>query len=139
MSKEVRCIMFSAEDTHAAVASFLGRKLKGLDPYAVHRVELSSQDGAVSARVSLSGERTGDAPTLDPNEIMAAMLMHCRGQRIPLSNRSTKKIELSEGRLVLVMSMNFESVQPAVGKGAVVYTPADDRRFASESHYGKRL
>jgi len=35
--------------------------------------------------------------------------------------------------------MNFESVQPAVAKGAVVYTPADDRQFASDSHYGKRL
>jgi len=79
MSKEVRCIMFSADDTHAAVASFLGRKMKGLDPYAVERVELSSQDGAVSASVGLSGERAGDAPTLDSNEVMAAMRTAARG------------------------------------------------------------
>src|SRR5947209_840314 len=102
MSKEARSIMFAQEETRAAFAAFLGRKLKGVDPYTVEKVELSQHGGAVSAEVSVLAGQQIEASALDSNEVMAAMLMHCRGRRIPLSNRATKKTELSEGRLVLV-------------------------------------
>jgi hypothetical protein len=119
MAKEVRCIMFSAEEARAAVAVFLSRRTQGVARYVWDKVELSTTAGVVTALAASEKESIG----LDPNELLAAVLLHCRNTRIPLSNRSVKKLELSNGSLVLVASLNLERVQPAVVSGSVVYAP----------------
>src|SRR3954451_17410287 len=106
MSKEVRCIMFTSDEIQVALTHFVRCRVPSCNPYELAKVDLSERDGAVTARITLSIDGASSGMTLDAHELMAAILMYCRACRIPLSNRSTKKIELSEVRLVLVMSMN---------------------------------
>jgi hypothetical protein len=138
MSKEVRCIMFTSEEIHVALEDALWRRNPKSRP-SIRSAELFEQDGAVKARVTRSDDDGTEQVVLDPNEVMGAVLMFCRTRRLPLSNRSMKKIELAEGRLVLVMSMNLEFVRPAVVSGAVVYAPAADKEFVTASHHAKRF
>src|SRR4051794_10021450 len=138
MSKEVRCIMFTAEEIHVALEDALWRRNPKTRP-SIGGVELFDQEGAVMARISRSDDDGSEQAVLDPNELMGAVLMFCRARRLPLSNRSVKKIELAEGRLVLVMSMNLEFVRPTVASGAVVYALAADQEFATASHHAKRF
>lgn len=128
MAKEVRCILFSSEEVLSAVSEFLTRKVQGLDPYEVKGVELIEAGSVVCVRASYASQK--GALELDGNELMAAVLMFCRRVRIPLSNRSAKKLELANGSLVLAMSMNLEFAAPSLEQGTVMYTSEADRAFA---------
>lgn len=122
MAKEVRSILFTAEETRGAVASFLRRRVTGLSPYAVEHVDIWVSDGAVQAQAYMRRDRADAPAVLEPNELLSAVLLHCRHARIPLSNRSVKRLDISNGCLVLTMSLNAEAAQPRVEGNAVVHS-----------------
>jgi hypothetical protein len=135
MSKEVRCIMFSQAEVRVAVERWLLRQGPPLAYSTWEELDLSLQDGEVTARV-----RSADGSAkLDSRDLMGAVLLHCHRTRTPLSSRAVKKLELSNGNLVLVSSMNMCSAEGRVIGDAVVYGPTgEEREFASnENHIGR--
>lgn len=122
MAKEVRSILFTAEETRIAVGEFLRRRGHAVNPRPVECVDIKLADGAVEAYAYMRRDRSDPPALLDPNELMAAVLMHCRGARIPLSNRASKRLDVSSGCLVLTMSMNADPAQPRIAGNAVVHS-----------------
>ena len=122
MAKEVRSILFTAEETRSAVAEFLRRRGGAAISGAVECVDIKVADGEVEAHAYARRDR-GDAPAmLDANELLAAVTMHCRGARIPLSSRSSKRLDVSSGCLVLTMSMNAESAPLRAAGNAALHS-----------------
>lgn len=121
MAREVRCVLFSAEETRSAVAELVIRRVPSLHPYAVERVEVSERDGTIAAAIQYGRGHTGPS-SLDSNELMSAVLMFCQQVRIPLSRRSAKRLELVGSELALIMSLNERRAQPRIEGGTVVHT-----------------
>lgn len=76
MPKEVRSILFTAEETCSAVAGFLLGRIRGLNPYEVERVEMSVSESAVHARAFLHRSRQGEPAVLQPDELLSAVLLN---------------------------------------------------------------
>ena len=122
MAKEVRSILFTAEETRNAVSGFLLGRIRGLHPYAVEQVDIKVADGVVQAYAFMRRDRSDAPAVLDSQGLLTAVLMHCRGARIPLSNRSSKRLDISNGCLVLTMSMNADPAPPRVEGNTVVHS-----------------
>ncbi len=143
VAREVRFILFTSEETRSAVAEFLLRRTQNTRPIQVERVELElAANGAVVAQVHLLSRAGGalsqafsnwraatTSPesaivTLESNELLASVLIHCRRVNIPISSRSAKRLELSSGCLVLAMSLNTSPghTQPKIDGGMVVHS-----------------
>ena len=122
--KRVRSILFTADETRSAVAAFLLRRRHARDPYAVECVDIKIADGAVQGCAYMRRDRGDEPAVLDPDELLAAVLMHCRSARIPLSSRSSKRLDVSNGCLVLTMSIAAESAPKFPDRTAVQSVPA---------------
>jgi len=124
LAQEVRSILFTEEEIHAAVTQMLMQRIRGLTPHQVARVEVYRRDGIVSATVLFSKELNAKR-MLDPNELMSAVLMHCRKSRIPLSNRAEKRLGVIDGRLSLTMSLNLRRMAPRIKGDTVTHAVSD--------------
>ncbi len=147
MAREVRFILFSAEETRSAVEDFLMRQRRDTKPVHVDKVDLELRDGAVAGHAhvvrgggqlsqAFSGWRSAvTSPesalvTLSASELLASILIFCRRAQIPISSRSAKRLEISSGCLVVSMSLNTQGTQPKVEGGAVIHS-AGDMSFAT--------
>ena len=151
VAREVRFILFTQEETRSAVAEFLLRRTQSARPIQVERVDLElAPDGSVLAHAHLLSRANGAlseafsswrAATTSPesaivnlgsSELLASILIHCRRANIPISSRSTKKLELSSGCLVLAMSLNTSPghTQPKIDGGMVVHSGSEAAAFA---------
>lgn len=123
MAQEVRSILFTAEETRAAVMALLLQRFGALRPQQVERVELLLRDGSVHASIRL---RTGFEARheLDAGELMGAILLYCRRARIPLPSRSQKRLGVVAGSLSLTTTLNFRRADPWVHGSTVVHCAA---------------
>ncbi len=124
MAQEVRSILFTDEEVHAAVTHLLMQRIRGLSPDHVSRVEIELRDGIVQSTVRLTKE-PGTTCVLDSNELMSAVLMHCRRSRIPLASRAVKRLGVIDGCLSLTTAINLTRIAPWVGGNTVVHAVAE--------------
>ncbi len=117
---ELRYIMFDAEEVRVAVCQHLAFKNKRIDPRAIGRVAVFTAGTEVVADV-YSARDPSASLRVETTELMQALLAFCRLNRIPLPRLSPKKLELSDGRLVLVTGTNPTPTEPKVVDGAIVY------------------
>ncbi len=133
MAQEVRSILFTEDEIHQAVTQLLMQRVRGLAPHQVARVEVYVREGVVHTTVRFSKELNAKR-VLDPNELMSAVLMHCRKSRIPLSNRAQKRLNVINGCLSLTTSLNLKKMAPWIEGDTVVHAVADETLL--EQHAG---
>jgi hypothetical protein len=117
--KEIRAILFTADEVRTVVDDFLR---KGAAGRKVQSVELEVVKGAVHGRARLGRGADAKLTVLGPQDMMTAVLMYCRGLRIPLASRAVKQLEIASTGLMLTMSLSQESSAPRVNGNAVEYT-----------------
>ena len=120
MVQEVRSILFTAEESHAAVTILLVMHVRGLRPEQVMHVQLG--DGPISATATLRA--TDGAETiraLTTEDLMSAALLFCRRAHIPLSTRSQKRLTLVAGCLALTTSINLRAAAPIVTGSTIAH------------------
>ena len=113
MAREARYVLFTLEEVQAAVTDLVSRRGLPRDMLGLERVELLSADGKVAARGHYNRQFAREPLVVDHNELFASIVVHCRRQRIPLSNRSAKWLEIKDGGLALVMTMESGQTQAA--------------------------
>ena len=120
MVQEVRSILFSAEECHAAATTLLVMRVRGLRPEHVLRLEFggSAMTALVTVRAGAGAETTH---LLSTEDLMSAVLLFCRKARIPLSTRSHKRLTLIAGCLALTTSINLRAAAPMVDGGTIVH------------------
>lgn len=120
MVQEVRSILFTAEEGHAAVTVLLALRDRGLRPEQVVHVEFG--DKPVSASATLRAKDGAETiRTLTTDDLMSAALLYCRRAHIPLSTRSHKRLNLVSGCLALTTSINLRAAAPVVTDGAIIH------------------
>lgn len=120
MPKEIRAILFTADEVRGVVEHFLQKGSAG-PKQAVERVEIEIVKGALHGRVLTRGSNAQPA-LLGPQDMMTAVLMYCRLLKIPLSSRALKQLEHASNGLMLTMSLNQEPSAPRVNGSAIEYT-----------------
>lgn len=119
MVQEVRSILFTAEECHAAVTTLLVMRVRGLRPEQVMGLELEkSASASATVRTDAGAEVTH---VLTSEDLMSAVLLFCRRTHIPLSSRSHKRLTLIAGCLALTTSINLRAASPKVDGGTIVH------------------
>ena len=132
LAQEVRSILFTSEEIHAAVTQMLVDRVRNLQPFQVEHVTVQINGGVVSASVRFCRELNATR-VLDPHELMCAILAHCRRARIPLSSRSQKRLGVVAGCLSLTMSLNFSRIDPWIDGDTVIHAGPDPKLLAQRS------
>lgn len=120
MVQEVRSILFTAEECHAAVTKLLVLRVRGLRPEQVMALDLMRGDVTARATIRIATAATSHLLTTD--DLMSAVLLFCRSACIPLSTRSNKRLSIIAGCLALTTSINLPTAAPMVDGGAIVHT-----------------
>ena len=124
MAQEVRSILFTAEEIHSAVTHLLLQRIQGLQPHQIERVDIELRQGVLLATVRFC-RAMNVKRVLDTNELMSAVLMHCRRARIPLPSRSHKRLGVVAGCLSLTTVLNLDAIAPWVHDETVVHAAVD--------------
>lgn len=120
MPSELRYIMFDSEEVRIAVCRFLATKSNRIDAKAIGRIAVFTSGGEVVADIYSSRNVAGSL-RIDSSDLIQALLWFCRLNRIPLPQLSTKRLELSEGQLVLVTGVNPISTEPRIANDRISY------------------
>lgn len=127
MPKEVHYYLFSRDELHVALTLYQHARGEKIPPDAVPGVRLSGGPGGPSATLALAD---GDgAPRqvfdYDQDQLLGAVVLFCKAQRIPLAVRANKRVELAGDGLALVATLNAEPGVPERQGGAIRYTDQD--------------
>jgi hypothetical protein len=119
---EIRHIVFAAEETRTAVISFADKHNR-VRQEDIKAIEIVGDNEAPVVIVRLRPDRQMDIPAAD---LKALLLMYCRDHRIPIPQRSLKKVERSHGGLKLVLTIGqLANNAPMVIDNNVVYRDMD--------------
>jgi hypothetical protein len=140
MPKEVRYILFSPEEVHAALLSHVGER--GWGPTEAPsqrglRSELvAAPCGGVAARLLRSGQTVPapEAYKLGTSDLLAAILAFCRAVHVPLPVNGQKALELINGRLAMTVTLNSEPVFVEAETGVLRYTDSQTEALRHRAH-----
>jgi len=113
--KELRCLVFTDQEVIKAV---LDRRRRMREPLPVGTVESITHrdaDGIETVLKVVDDDGAVQELLLPEAEVAAAMVAYCMGRRIPLPVASDKTLNLINGGLTLMITMNFNKAPRLVG------------------------
>ena len=106
MASELRQIVFEAAEVASAMSIYHRKMKKPLVNGVVNSVALTEK-GAVSARIEIADVDGNKAHyVLASNELMAALILFCRENRIPLPSKANKRLTVFDGKLSAILTLN---------------------------------
>lgn len=115
MPKEIHDFVFSNEELHVALTQFQRARSETLPAGGIPSLKLESGPGGLSARLTISGtDESASRRTFEFNEqqLLGAVTLFCKSQRIPLAVRAEKRLEAIGDRLALLATVNAERGAP---------------------------
>jgi len=129
MPKEIRYLLFSAEEVLAALLHEAAEATPGVGLGAVSfSVQMATGlDGGVVLRIArrLPGGTRRPAPEMASAEVLALLLRLCKRSRIPLPLRGVKRVELLGTCLALAVTLNAAPGDPRPVRGAMRHGDPD--------------
>jgi hypothetical protein len=129
MPKELRCLLFTAEELLEALAEEAQR--------AMPEVELSGSSAAVQMATAADGRvgvrlvrrqrqgRSRPSAMLEGAELLGLLLRLCKRRRIPLPMRGEKRLELVGPCLALIVTLQASQGVPRLQDGVLRYADPD--------------
>ena len=106
MASELRQIVFEAAEVASALAIYHRKMKKPLPSGVVNSVTLLEK-GTVTARLEMSDvDGNKGEYALSSNELMAALILFCRENRIPLPSKAAKRLTVFDGKLSAILTLN---------------------------------
>jgi hypothetical protein len=114
---EIRHVVFTEDEIRRLIGSFIGKQGHGRQQVLIGTEIIGHDDApAVVARLS-----TG-AVNIPATDLVSALLLHCRNHRIPIPQRSQKKVQRWAGGLALVVTTDVvEGGAPIVVDDQIIY------------------
>ncbi len=140
MPKEVRYILFSPEEVHAALLGHVGERgwgaMEAPSQRGLHSELLPAACGGVAARLIRSGQPApgAEAYKLGASDLLAAILAFCRAIHVPLPVNGQKALELMNGRLAMTVTLNSEPVFVEAETGLLRYTDSHTEALRQRAH-----
>jgi hypothetical protein len=118
---EVRYIIFTPDETRIAVIGFVQKQGQIGIPGDVAGVELAGPTGAPIAVVKLQPALGKKPLKVEAQYLVAALLLYCLEQRVPIPKQAEKRVELSVNGLTLVMTSDRSLGSPHLAANQVSY------------------
>lgn len=140
MPKEVRYILFSPDEVHAALLCHVGERAWGVaEPPSTRGLyaELhATPSGGVAARLLRPRHQATAEEThrLGESDLLAAVLAFCRAAHVPLPMAGQKALELMNGRLAMTVTLNSEAACIEAGTGVLRYTDRQTEALRQRAH-----
>lgn len=104
MPKELRCVFFEADEMRAALVQFLSQRGEITSFADLPRIAWVRTERGVGAEAALG---RGPPLRVSPEHVMAAVLLFCRRNHIPLAMRAGKRLDAFQDGLALVTVKNL--------------------------------
>ena len=115
--RELRCIILSNQEFIGAVIEFRRKNRLPLPIGTVSGIEFISTGDLITSKIMLKDDYNATSEMLiDATEAAAAVVNHCVERKVPIARSYTKKIEVIDGQLTLVMTMIVDTSKPMKGQ-----------------------
>jgi hypothetical protein len=118
---EVRYIVFSPDEARAALISFLQKQGTVATPNDILALDFVGPNDAPSSLMQLRGRSATELTALGPPYLIAALLLYCGDQGIPIRRRAEKRVELSINGLTLVLTSDKPNGSPLAAITQISY------------------
>jgi hypothetical protein len=125
MPKEIHYILFSKEELHVALVQFQRARAEKLPTGGIPTLELSTGPEGPVAKMTIAGigeNASTQSFEFGQDQLLGAITLFCKAQRIPLAVRAEKRIEVVGDRLALLATLNAERGAPEKQDGTIRYT-----------------
>ncbi|MCW2244824.1 hypothetical protein M2352_000415 [Azospirillum fermentarium] len=102
--KELRCLVFKDQEVMKAVTERRRRRGDPMPAESVTAVSYLTGDGGVLTCLHLDG---GETLVLPADEVLGALVSHCKNRHVPLPADSDKSLYVIRGTLALMITINF--------------------------------
>jgi hypothetical protein len=114
MPKEVRYLIFSNEELYQAVLVGLqGRTPKGV----LKGLSISNNPNQIVTLTYLNNKGSTELIRLDEQAVLRSLIVYCGRRHIPMSAKANKTLEVKDGAVGLMCTLNFENSNKITASG----------------------
>ena len=111
--RELRCIILSNQEFVSAIIEFKRKSRLSLPIGTVCGVDFVVTGDTIISKIKLTNDYNETSEMLiDATEAAAAVVNYCLERKVPIARTYTKKIEVIDGQLTLVMTMTVDTSKP---------------------------
>jgi hypothetical protein len=121
MPKEVRYLLFSNEELYQALTADLRARAQPLPRGFLKNIHIGTPDKPDIALIFISDKGIESTYRFDDQDVLRALIVYCGYRRIPLSAKSIKTLEIRDGVVGLLCSLNFNNDKIAASGGKLSY------------------
>ena len=111
--RELRCIILTNQEFVSAIIEFKRKNRLPLPIGTVSGIDFVTTGDTVISKIKLTNDYNETSEMLiDATEAAASVVNYCLERKIPISRSYTKKIEVIDSQLTLVMTMTIDTSKP---------------------------
>jgi len=141
MPKEIRYLLFSNEELYQALIADLRARSQPMPRGYLKNIHIGTPDKPDVTLVYVNDKNIESAFRFEDQDILRALIVYCGYRRIPMSAKSIKTLEIKDGSVGLLCSLNFNNDKIAAAGGKVSYQDAqsDSAKDAAKAAAAKPL
>lgn len=121
MPKEVRYLLFSNEELYQALVADQRARAQPLPKGYLKHIHIGSADNPDIALTFVSDKGIESTIRFSEQDVLRALIVYCGYRRIPLSAKSIKTLEIRDGVVGLLCTLNFNTNKIATTGNTVSY------------------
>lgn len=121
MPKEVRYLLFSNEELYQALVADQRARAQPLPKGYLKNIHIGPASNPDIALTFISDKGIESTIRFGDHDVLRALIVYCGYRRIPLSAKSIKILEIRDGVVGLLCTLNFNTNQIATAGGTVSY------------------
>jgi hypothetical protein len=129
MPKEVRYLMFSNEELYQALLANLRGRAQPMPKGFLKSIAVKSDEKQTVTLVFASQKGPQDVIIFEEQEVLRTLIGYCSQRHIPLSAKATKTIEVKDGTIGLMCTLNFNSDKITASGDKLSYQDAQTDSF----------
>lgn len=128
MPKEVRYLLFSNEELYQALINDLRVRACPMPKGYLKKINLSRDDKFDVTLVYATDQGSDLAVRFEEADVLRALIAYCCSRHIPMAAKATKSVEVKDGLVGLLCTLNFNRDHIAVSGDKVSYQDGDTVR-----------
>ena len=107
MPQEIRHLLFAAAEVVPAVVEYYKRSGSALPAGEVTDFEAYHEPAGVHARFVIDGTDRREIVTVEPGQLVAALILYCKYRSVPLPADAAKVLYVVDGGVAMELSRNL--------------------------------
>lgn len=117
MPKEVRYLLFSNEELYQALLANLQGRAQAAPKGFLKSIAVSSDPKRTVTLTYASNKGPQEVIIFEEQEVLRSLIIYCGHRHIPLSAKATKNVEIKDGTVGLMCTLNFNNSDKITASG----------------------